>query len=121
MGLTYTTATRNSRADATTALVNGGTLDLQTGGGVVCATCPLNATAFGAAVAGVATLGTSPAVSDTNAVGGTPTVAVFKDSGGTEKFRGTCGTSGTDIVLTSGTIPAGATVTVTGTYTEPGS
>lgn len=122
MAITYTTATRNARADATTALVNGGSLVLQTSGGVACATLPLNATAFGVASAGVAALATSPAVQDTNAAGGTATIAVFKSSSGVEQFRGTCGTSGADIVLDNNVIPSGATVTVAvGSYTEPAS
>jgi hypothetical protein len=99
-----------------------GTLEFQTGAGAEVATCTLNDPAFGAAAAGVATMGVAPAVTDASATGGTTTKALFKDSNGTEVFRCTVSTVGADINLTNNVIVAGETVTVTSlTVTVPAS
>lgn len=126
MAITLSTAARNAACDAVVDLLDvggAGSIVLQTSGGVAVATCPLNATAFGSASSGAAALNTSPAVSDTNAAGGTATVAVFKDHAGTEVFRCSVGASGADLNISStNVVPAGATVIVSAyTHTQPAS
>lgn len=117
MGVTLTTASRNAACDAITALIGAsGKCKLYlANASTVVATLPLNATGFGASSTGTATMATTPAVSDTNATGNASpaTIAKFETSGGTEVFRCTVGTSGSDINLTNNTIAATETVTLT--------
>ena len=77
------------------------------------ATIDLAATAFGAAAAGTATMLGVP-LSDTTATGNASAVAVFlaQNSSPAEVFRGSVGTSGEDINLSSLVIGAGDTVTL---------
>ena len=125
MGVTLTAATRSTMCDALVDLLDvggAGSIEFVTAGLVEVATCPLNATAFGAAASGVATMNVSPAVKDTSATGGTTTLALFKNFAGTEKFRCTVGTVGTDIVLTNNVIAATETLDITSlTVTVPAS
>ena len=73
---------------------------------------------FGAASSGVSTITSS--TNDTNAVGGTATFfRLYKSDGTTVIIQGTVGTSGTDATINSTTIAAGATVSLSGTYTAP--
>lgn len=121
------TAERNAMLDAATALLNGGSLELYDGAQpagpgtavttqVLGATLTLNATAFGAAAAGVAT-----ANAITSGVAGngiTPTWARLKSSGGTAHIDCSVGTSGCDITL--GAFTAGTTVGISAlTITHP--
>lgn len=76
-----------------------------------------------ASSSGVATISGSTA--DSNAAGGTPTFARLYRTAAADTadviWQGTVGTSGTDITIaSSGTIAAGANVSITsGTYTAP--
>ena len=115
MALTHTTATRNILADAIdTAVAASGNLVIMTSGDAEVATIALAATAFGAASSGDITLAGVP-LSDTNATGGTAALFKFETSGTTEIFRGTvtATSGGGDIELSSVTIAATDTVTIT--------
>lgn len=70
---------------------------------------------FGAAASGVSTVTSSTA--DSNAVGGTATFFRLLTNGGTVVLQGTCGTSGTDMIMNNTVISAGANVSLTGTNT----
>ena len=126
MAVTHTTAVRNGIADYVVDLCEvGGTGNLvirATGTaaspGTEIATLPFSATAFGAAVAGVATA--NAITSDTNATGGTAATATLEGGGGAVAAHCAVGTSGSDINLSSVTIGAGATVSMSSlTYTAP--
>jgi len=116
MALTHTTAARNGLADYIVDQLDSGNLVIMTSGDVEVATLPLNATAFGAAASGIATA--NAITSDTSATGGTAALFKLETSGTTEVVRGTVGTSGADLNLSSVTIGAGDTVSVSSlTYT----
>ena len=129
MAVTLTNAAKTAACDAIVDLVDAGAaagnliLYLANASTEV-ATLPLNDPAFGGAVNGVATLDVDPAVTDTSATGNAAaaTIAMFKDSDGTEVLR--CSVSATggggDIVLTSNVIASGETVAITAlTVTVP--
>jgi hypothetical protein len=119
----------NAAADAACALCNGGFLDIYDGaqpatadtalsGQTLLASLALNATAFAASVAGVAT---ANAIS--SAVAGATSTAtwfrVYKSNHTSVVFDGSVGTSGADLNLLSTSIVSGQTVTVTAfTYTQ---
>jgi len=115
---------RNAACDAIVDLVDGGTgagnLVLRTTGDVEVATLAMSATAFGAASSGTAT---AAAISDdTNATGGTTTKFTLEDGDATIILTGSVGTSGEDLNLSSTTIGAGDTVSVSSlTVTVPAS
>lgn len=95
-----------------------GQLIFRTGGSAEVATLELANPAFGAAAAGVATA--NAIADDTNATGGTVASCELVDRDGNVIIQGTVGTVGTDIIVSSTTIPVGATITVTNlTYTAP--
>lgn len=119
MAITHATAVRNGLADYIDDQVNvgtnPGTLVFQTSGDVEVATCTFSATAFGAATNGVIT---ANAISDDiNATGGT--VTKFRIYNGditpAEVLSGTVTATGGggDIELSSTTIGAGDTVSIT--------
>jgi hypothetical protein len=129
MAITHTTAVRTVLADAVVGasgqLATGGLLKLYNG------TPPANAQAalsgntllstitgiaFGAAASGVSTVSASTA--DSSAVGGSG-ASFFRltKTDGTVILQGTAGTSGTDLILNSTTVAAGANVSLTGTNT----
>lgn len=121
---THPAEIRTSIADHVTAKLNAGTantegsLQFLTSGDVAIATLRLNATAFAAAVAGVATA--NAIADDTNAVGGDVAKCILRDRDDATIIEGTVGTSGTDIIVSSTTIPVGSTISVTSlTYTAP--
>ena len=117
MALTLSTEARNASVDARTALVNGGNVIIKTGGGVTLATIALAATAFDAASSGSATArggdGTNPVsagnpLTDASAdASGTAATYDVRTSGNAVRWSGTCGTSGTDMILDSVSITAG--------------
>ena len=124
MTTTLTTATRNAAADAIVDLVDGGTTDangdlvIQTSGDVEVATLAMSNPAFGAAAAGVATANSIS--DDTNATGGTAANFILQNRDNTEVIRGDCGTSGAELNLSSLSIGAGDTVSVSAlTLTVP--
>jgi len=118
MAVTHPTATRNGIADYVVDQLDSGTIEIQTSGDVEVATLTFGATAFGAAAAGVATA--NAITSDSSATGGTAAKAQLKTSGSTAIVNCAVGTSGSDINLSSVTIGAGDTVSISSlTYTAP--
>lgn len=124
MAVTHPTAIRNGIADYVVDRLDLGTgtsagrLVFQTSGGTAVATLALSNPAFGAASAGVATASTI--TSDTNAAGGTVAKAELRDRDATAIVLCAVGTSGSDINLSSLTVGAGDTVSVSSlTYTAP--
>lgn len=124
MAITITTAAANAQCNALVDLVDAGTTDangdlvIMTSGDVEVATLACSNPAFGAAASGVATA--SAISDDTSATGGTAALHKFQDRDNTEVWRGTVGTSGADLNLSTTTIGAGATVSVSSyTVTQP--
>lgn len=118
MAVTHPTAARNGLADHIVDQLDGGTLEIQTSGDVEVATLTFGTPAFGAAAAGVATA--NAITSDTNATGGTAAKAQLKTSGATAIVNCSVGTTGEDINLSSVSIGAGDTVSISSlTYTAP--
>jgi len=132
MSITHTTAVRTTIADAVVG--SAGALGSSAKLVIYSGTPPANAQAslvgntaiatitgisFGAASSGVSTITASTA--DSNAVGGTAAFFRLTTSGNTVVLQGLCATSGSDLNLNSLTIPAGSTVSLTGTntYTAP--
>jgi len=117
------TATRNAAADAVVDLIDvggAGTLVFQTATDAAVATLTFSATAFGAATGGVSTA--ASITSDTNATGGTAAQASFYSGGATKILEATVSTTGAEINLSSTTIGAGDTVSVSSlTVTMPAS
>jgi len=126
MAVTITAAARNAACNAIVDLIDAGTtdangdLEIMTSGDVEVALCAMSDPAFGAAAAGVATAG---AISDdTNATGGTAALFQFRDKDNTEVLRGSVGTVGEDLNLSSVSIGAGDTVSISAfTVTMPAS
>ena len=126
MGITMVEATRNALADALVDLCDVGSADatgdlvIMAGGDVAVATLALSATAFGAASGGVATA--AEISDDTNAAGGEAVAHKFQNRDNVEVWRGTTGTSGSDLNLSSTSINPGDTVSVSAyTVTMPAS
>lgn len=121
MAVTHPTAVRSVIADAVTATIGAsGKIVIQTGASATVATLPFSATAFGAASSGVSTA--NAITSDTNAAGGTAAKAEFQTSGSVAKVlcSVTATGGGGDIQLSSVTISAGQTVSISSlTYTAP--
>lgn len=121
---TLETIARNAACDAIVDLIDAGagagTLVFQTSGDVEVATLTFSDPAFGAASGGTATAGAiSP---DTSATGGTVAQASAFDSNATKVIEFTVSTSGADINLSSLTIGAGDTVSMSSlTITMPAS
>ena len=125
MALTLETTHRDALADAIDDEVNTGsgtaTLVFETSGDVEVATIDLQNPAFGASSSGTITLAGTP-LSDTNATGGTIAQFSLEDRDGTKQLEGTVATSGADINITSTTIAASETVTLSSfTLTVPAS
>lgn len=119
----------NAAADAIAPLANSGKLRIYDGSqpananaGIGAATLlaelTMNATAFGAAAAGVITA--NAITSGTAAATGTAAwFRIWKSDGTTSLMDGSVGTSGCDLNLNSTAIQSGATVSVTSlTYTQ---
>lgn len=119
---TISTAARNAAADAITALLNvggAGSIKFYTSGAVLLATCPLSATSFGAAAAGVATANAITADSSADANGTADNYAICNNAG-TVVITGTVGTSGTDFVFNTVAWTIGDNISVTAlTLTMP--
>ena len=120
---THPTAVRNTIADVVVDLLDVGTgnpsIVFQTAGDVEVATNLMDGTnAFGAASAGIAT---ANAIADSvPATGGVTTKAIITDRDDLTIIEATVGTSGTDFIVSSTTIPAAAVIVVASlTYTAP--
>lgn len=128
-----TTPNRNRAADAVCVRANTGTLRIYSGtvpadanaalgAAVLLASLPLAATAFGAAAAGIATANAITADASADATGTPSFFRVLETDGTTVVFQGTAGTSGTELILSSGTITFTGNVSVSSlTYTQVGS
>jgi hypothetical protein len=122
MAVTLETEARNAACDAIVDLLDAGTIEFQTSGGVEVATCTFGTPAFGAAAIGVATA--NAITSDATATGGTIAKAVINTS--VPAVLMTCSVTvtgdGGDFTGASLTIGAGDTVNVTAlTMTMPAS
>lgn len=124
MAVTHSTAARNAIADAAVDLLDAGTtdasgdLEIRTSGDVEVATLTLSNPAFGAASSAVATAATI--TDDTSATGGTAAKAALRDRDNTDVIlcSVTATGGGGDIELSSVSIGAGDTVSITSlTYT----
>jgi len=123
-------AAANAAADAACALCNSGFFDIYDGTQpatadaaittqVKLARLTFNATAFGAAVAGVATANAIGSDSSADATGTASWFRTYKSDGTSAVFDGSVGTSGCNLNLSSVAITAGGTIAVTGfTYTQ---
>ena len=125
MTTTISTVARNAACDAIVDLIDAGSTDangdlvIQTSGDAEVAILALSEPAFGDAAAGVATANTIS--DDTNATGGTAANFILQDKDNTEVMRGDCGTSGSELNLSSLSIGSGDTVSVSSlTVTVPG-
>lgn len=126
MALTLATLLRDAIADAVDATINisgPGTLQLQTSADAEVATITFSNPAFGASSSGVITADTDPALSDTDAAGGTMAKFVIANGTPATVISGSVGTSGEDINFAGGvTVGAGDTVTISSlTITCPAS
>jgi hypothetical protein len=117
MSVTYNTTLKNTRmTDVVTAIDNGGAGSLKigtTGMGTTLATITFNATC-GTVSGGVLTFSGTPLVCSSAAATGTAAAAIVQDGTATSVITGlTVGTSGSDINLSSTSIVAGQSVTIT--------
>jgi hypothetical protein len=113
LAVTHVTAARNGLADFIVDQLDSGFIEIRDSGDTEVATLPLAATAFGAASSGVATAGTI--TDDSSATGGTAAKAALQTSAPADVVL--CSVTATgmggDIELSSVTIGAGATVSLT--------
>lgn len=128
MALTLQDTVRNAMCDAMVDLIDAGgagTCEIKSAASLVAgtnevATVTFSATAFGAASSGQATA--ASITSDTSATGGTAGFFTVFSGAGTALWQGTVGSGSGDIDLSSTTIGAGATVSITSwTVTVPAS
>ena len=127
MAVTHTTTVRNGIADYVVDLCDAGAgagkLVIRATGtvsapGTEVATLTFSDPAFGAAAAGVATA--NSITDDSSATGGTAATATLEDDSATVVAHCAVGTSGSDINLSSVTIGAGDTVSISSlTYEAP--
>lgn len=124
-------AQRSRAADAVTARCNTGYIRIYSGtrptdantalsGNTLLAELRFNATAFGAASNGVATANAITSDSSADATGTATFVRCFESDGTTVVFDGDVGTSSANLILTTVSIVAGVTVSISSfTYTQP--
>jgi len=119
----YTNLIANAAADAMATLHNGGVMrfytgtqptnaDTAIGAQVLLAEITFNATAFGAAVAGVATANAFTQDSSANNTGTATWYRTFKSDGTTALMDGSIGTSGSNINMVTTSITSGQPVQV---------
>jgi hypothetical protein len=121
----------NAKADAISDLLDSGylriydgtqalTADTAIGAQVLLAELRFNATAAGAAVAGVLTFNALTADASANNTGTASWFRALSSNGSSVVFDGTVGTSGSDLNLNTTSIVSGAEVSVSSfTYTQP--
>lgn len=129
MAITLQTAARNAMIDALVDLVDGGagagTIEIKSAPSTVAgtsevATLTFSDPAFGAGSSGTATA--SAITDDTSATGGTASNYTVFDSNSTAIWQGSVSTSGADLNLSSTSIGAGDTVSISSfTMTQPAS
>jgi hypothetical protein len=96
------------------------TADTAVGAQVLLAELRFNATAAGAAVAGVLTFNALTADASANATGTASWFRALSSDGTTAQFDGEVGTSGSDLNLNTTSIVSGAEVSISAfTYTQP--
>jgi len=118
--MTLETVARDAMCNALVDLTDLGTVVFETSGDAEVATCTFGATAFGAASSGVATAETI--TPDASATGGVVDHAKIRKGDTTLLWTATCGTSGTDFIFASVTVPAAVEVDITSmTVTVPAS
>ena len=120
---------KNAAADAVCALANSGKLRIYSGtqpadpdsaATTLLAELTLGATAFGAAVAGVATANAITGDTSADSTGTATWFRVLKSDGTTKLFDGSVGTATADLILSTTSIVATAPVSVSAfTYTQP--
>ena len=120
--VTHPATVRTTLADTVVDLIDAGagagTLFIQTSGDVEVATLTFSDPAFGNAASGTATA--NSITDDSSATGGTAANFDAQDSDSNDVFLGSVGTSGEDINLSSVSIGAGDTVSITSlTYSAP--
>lgn len=129
MAITLTAAARNAACNAIVDLIDAGTgagtIEIKSAASTVAgtsevATLTFSDPAFGDAASGVATA--SAITDDTSATGGTAGFFTIFDSNDVAVMQGTVATSGADLNLSSVTIGAGDTVSISSfTVTMPAS
>ena len=129
MAVRFLAATANAMTNARTALFTSGTIKIYSGAqpadpsvaptGTLLATLTMDATPVGAASGGTASLNDLPL--SVNAVAtGTAGYYRIATSGGTAIEDGSCGTSGTDMILSTTSLVSGVAVTITAaTFSQP--
>ena len=123
MTISHPEAIRNQLCNLVVDLIDGGAsagrLEFRTSGDAEAATIFFQDPAFGAASGGTA-IANTPMTDDTNAQGGTVDRFAILDSNSTVILTGAVATSGSDINLSSTTIGAGDTVSLTSlSYSAP--
>lgn len=103
-------AVANAMLDAGIALLNGGTIELQTSGGTEVATGTLNATAASGSASGGSITFAAITKDDSCAGGGPITKAILKSSGAASLIRATCAESAAEIIIDNDTPTAGVDV-----------
>ncbi len=117
---TLSTEGRNAACDGVVDLLNSGFIVFETAAHAEVATCTFGNPAFGNAAVGVGTA--NAIVDDSTATGGTVGHAHITKSDTSEILACTAGVAAEEFVLTSVTIGAGDTVSVTSlTITQPAS
>ena len=129
MAITLTANAQNAACDGIVDLVDAGTgagtIEIKSAASTVAgtnevATLTFSDPAFGAASSGTATA--NAITDDTNATGGTASDYTVFDSGSTAVWQGAVATSGSDLNLSSTSIGAGDTVSISSfTLTVPAS
>ncbi len=120
MATTLSTAARNAACDAVCALANGGKIRLKSAGATVIGEVSFAATAFGAAVAGVASLASAPRAGAGIAAAGAGTVATTFDVTTAADAVLWSGAVGTELILDNANIANGQAINVTAfTHTQP--
>ena len=114
MAITLSTAAKNAAVDAVATMLDGGSLVIQDASNATVAQMAFAADAFPAAANGSTSANGLP-LQDANAAGGTASKFSARDSANSEVFNGTVTATGGggDLELSSTTIGAGSTVSIT--------
>ena len=124
MATQWSNEAANAACNEMAALANSGLLRIYSGtkpatadtalsGNTLLAELTMNATAFGAAAAGVATANAITQDSAADATGTASFFRLLKSDGTSVIVQGDCGTSGSDLNLASTSLSSGAPVSIT--------